>query len=496
MGKFGWCYIGCGGIANTTAKEISKSDNNRIVAVWNRGFAKAEAFAKKYGGTAYKTFEEAVSAPEVEGVYIALTADKHAEYIKKCIKLHKPVMCEKPFTVSAQDAEEIFALAKEEGVYVTEAMWTWHNAAAQQVKSWLEAGRIGQVTDANIVYAFPMIQFSRSDRLTDPRRLGGAIMEIGIYGLRYCVELFGMPNRITCEGRVQAGTDRGEMVDLYYDNFTAHCHFALDKKVGESATITGTDGVITVPSFHMAKSAQVKGKFNDEIKVSEMLYDREFSNVASEIRAGYTESRIIRPENVVNCLKVMDECRKQMELVYPCEMTDVDTKVNYIRTISHLGFNCKDIEKSIAFYRDIMGCREKFTLTYGDVADDVRRQCDAEGKKYPFYLEGMKKMKDTKWSVYMTWTDNTFIELFYVPNAKIKRVPNAQLHLNYTHFSLEVSDLKAFRKQILKRGGAPYLEGEIEHGLDNTYTMWMHDPDGNRFEVMEYTPESYQVVGR
>ena len=495
MSKFGWAYIGCGGIANTTAKEISKSENNRIVAVWNRGYVKAEAFAKKYGGTAYKTFEEAVNAPEVEGVYIALTADKHAEYIRKCIELHKPVMCEKPFTVSAQEAEELFALAKKEGVYLTEAMWTWHNAAAQQVKSWLEAGRIGEVKDANIVYAFPMIQFSRSDRIIDPCRLGGAIMEIGIYGLRYCVELFGVPNKIACEGRVERGTDRGEMVDLYYDSFTAHCHFALDKKVGESVTITGTDGVITVPSFHMAKTAQVKGKFDDEIKVSDKLYDREFSNVASEIRAGYTESRVIRSDNTVACLKVMDECRRQMGLVYPCEM-GTDTSVNLIRTISHMGFNCRDIEKSIAFYRDIMGCQEKFTLTYGDVADDIRKKCDAEGKKYPFYLKGMKRLEKTRWSVYMSWTENTFIELFYVPNARNKRVPNAQRDLNYTHYSLEVSDLKSFREQILKRGGFSYIDTDIELGLENTYTMWMHDPDGNRFEVMEYTPKSYQVVGR
>jgi len=111
MSKFGWCYIGCGAIANTTAKDISKSEDNRIVSVWNCGCTKAEAFAKKYGGIAYKTFEEAVNAPGVEGVYIALTADIHAEYVKKCIELHKPVMCEKPFTVSAKDAEEIFALA-------------------------------------------------------------------------------------------------------------------------------------------------------------------------------------------------------------------------------------------------------------------------------------------------------------------------------------------------------------------------------------------------
>lgn len=495
MERFGWCYIGCGAIANTTAKEVSKSENNRIVSVWNRTFDKAEVFAKKYGGTAYHTFKEAVNAPEVEGVYIALTADKHVEYMKKCIELHKPVLCEKPFTVNAEEAEEIFELAKKEGVYVSEAMWTWHNEPARRVKTWLDSGKIGTVKDVNCVYAFPMIQFSRSDRLTDPKRLGGAIMDIGIYGLRYCIELFGKPDKIVCKGRVEKGTDREEEIDLYYGGFTAHFRFALDKRGGESFEIIGTKGKIIVPSFHMAKSAVMKGETEDEIKVKDRLYEKEFTNVASEIRSGLKRSVIIEPENTIECMKIMDECRKQMDLVYPCEMKDVDMNVNHIRTISHLGFNCKDIEKSIAFYRDIMGCTEKFTLTYGDAADDIRKKCDVEGKKYPFYLKGMEKMKNTKWSVYMTWTDNTFIELFYVPNARRKRVPNSQFDLNYTHFSLEVSDLKAFRNQILKRGGAPYIDTEIEKGLENTYTMWMHDPDGNRFEIMEYTPESYQVTG-
>lgn len=116
-------------------------------------FCQGGIFCKKYGGTAYQTFEEAVNDPEVEGVYIALTADMHAEYIRKCIKMHKPVMCEKPFTIDAREAQELFSLAKEEGVYITEAMWTWHNAVARKVRSWLEAERIGKVKEANILYA-------------------------------------------------------------------------------------------------------------------------------------------------------------------------------------------------------------------------------------------------------------------------------------------------------------------------------------------------------
>ena len=116
MGKFGWAYLGCGNIAHTTARELIKTEDQQIVAVWNRTHAKAEQFAKKYGAVAYKTAEEAITAPGVEGVYIAVTADKHAEYMRLCIKHHKPVLCEKPFSVNAKEAEAIFAYAAQEGV--------------------------------------------------------------------------------------------------------------------------------------------------------------------------------------------------------------------------------------------------------------------------------------------------------------------------------------------------------------------------------------------
>lgn len=110
MSRFGWAYIGCGGIAHTTAKELIKTDDQQIVAVWNRTYEKAEEFVKKYGGTAYKTAEEAITAPGVEGVYIALTADKHAEYMRLCIRHHKPVLCEKPFTDQRQRGGRDFCL--------------------------------------------------------------------------------------------------------------------------------------------------------------------------------------------------------------------------------------------------------------------------------------------------------------------------------------------------------------------------------------------------
>ncbi len=171
-------------------------------------------------------------------------------------------------------------------------------------------------------------------------------------------------------------------------------------------------------------------------------------------------------------------------------------EVKAARTISHLGFNCKDIVKSIAFYRDILGCEEKFTLTYNDMADDLTCKAVAAGKKPGILIKAMRFMGKKTWLTYMSWGDNSFIELFSIPAAKRKRIPDPKNDLNYTHFALEVSDLNAFREQVICSGGAAYLDTEISMGVDNTWQMWMHDPDGNPFEVMQYTPQSYQITGR
>ena len=165
-----------------------------------------------------------------------------------------------------------------------------------------------------------------------------------------------------------------------------------------------------------------------------------------------------------------------------------------VKMISHLGFNCKDIHKTLAFYRDIMGCNVKFTLTYGDMADAVIAEAEAAGKKIPGYAKWLRKMGDKLWCVYLEWAEGSFIELFSIIGANKRRIPGKR-DLNYTHYSLEVEDLKAFREAIVARGGAKYIETPIVKGMDNALQMWMHDPDGNRFELMEYLPDAMQRIG-
>ena len=55
------------------------------------------------------------------------------------------------------------------------------------------------------------------------------------------------------------------------------------------------------------------------------------------------------------------------------------------------------------------------------------------------------------------------------------------------------SDIYKARDEFLEKGIE--LDTDISKGPSETYQMWLHDPDGNKFEVMQYTENSIQVKG-
>ena len=322
MNKFGWSYIGCGGIAHGTAKELVQTEDNQIVAVWNRTKSKAEDFAKEYGGTVYDTAEEAINAPGVEGVYVNVNGDMHAEFTNLAIKNKKPVLCEKPFTVNAEESKVIFDYAKREDVYVSEAMWTWHNATALKVKEWVKSGVIGDIQSVESAFEVPLVNDSTNPRLTTPSMLGGALMDLGVYNVRYCYEIFGLPEQIECDARMDE-VDYSETITFEYPGFKANNLVSMERAGGHYFEIKGTKGSISVPKFHMAQEATLKTEDKEEtFKVDDLLYGKQFSNVAAEIRAGLKEGEKIPAKSTIEVMSLLDECRRQMGLVYPQEVSD------------------------------------------------------------------------------------------------------------------------------------------------------------------------------
>ena len=317
MEKFRWAYIGSGNIAKSTSRSIEKGAHE-IVAVYSRTFSKAESFAKKHGAKAYKTAEEAITAEGVDGVYIATPHTSHIDYAIAALKLGKPVLCEKPVGVTAKEAEEMINAAKENGVYFCEAMWTWFSDVALTVKKWVDEKRIGDIKDVVIDYAFPGLMMSKNSRVLTPETAGGALLDVGIYPITYCYNLFGMPEKISCSGTLKNGIDINETVILEYKDFKCTLNMSLEK-LKEGCTIKGSRGSISLPMFHMAWKAILNADGKKEVYRGKTDYLTEFTAVANEIKSGKTESEFIPFESTVNCLKIIDECRIQLGLVYPFE---------------------------------------------------------------------------------------------------------------------------------------------------------------------------------
>ena len=317
-GAFRWCFIGTGTLAAQVAEEITKTGRHRITAVCSRRFESAEAFAKKYGAEAFHDINEALAFGRIDAVYVVTPHSSHYEYTKLAIEAGVPVLCEKPFTTDAKKTRELFALAKEKKVYVAEAMWTWFSPVANKVKQWLEDGELGEIEKVNISYHMNFYQ--NLDRLTNPEKAGGALLDIGIYPVTYIYRLFGRPKKVICRGKVVDGIDRKEEIFLQYpDGLVCHATVSMEDFRGlERLEIRGTKASVKQFMFHYADKVRLMRKHGrNELFCGDGSYTNEFDCAAAEIREGLTESRLVPPQATVDVMVILDECRRQMGVVYP-----------------------------------------------------------------------------------------------------------------------------------------------------------------------------------
>lgn len=136
-------YIG--GIMAETIKGMAHKDIE-LYAVGARDIKRAEEFAQKYGiKKAYGSYEELVKDERIDLVYIATPHSHHYQHGKLCIENGKNILCEKAFTVNEEQARELFRLAKEKNIFITEAIWTRYMPSREIINGIVKSGELGEV---------------------------------------------------------------------------------------------------------------------------------------------------------------------------------------------------------------------------------------------------------------------------------------------------------------------------------------------------------------
>ncbi len=123
MRKIRWGVLGTAGIARScTIPGMLLAENCEPYAIAGRDPEKAEQFRTEFGfAKAYRGYEELLADPAVEAVYVPLPNTLHCEWVIRAARAGKHILCEKPLAPDAKQAEEMFAAARENGVWLMEA---------------------------------------------------------------------------------------------------------------------------------------------------------------------------------------------------------------------------------------------------------------------------------------------------------------------------------------------------------------------------------------
>ncbi|HHW08475.1 MAG TPA: Gfo/Idh/MocA family oxidoreductase [Firmicutes bacterium] len=321
-----WGIMGPGNIAHKFAAGLAVVPDAELAAVASRSLEKANAFADKYNiPLRYGSYEDLAADDSIDVVYVATPHSAHLECALLCLEAGRAVLCEKPLTVNAAQAQKLIATARERRVFLMEAMWTRFFPIMKQVEDWLAAGAIGEVRLVSADFGFRGA-WNPEGRLFKPELAGGSLLDVGVYTVSFAEWVMGEPpQRITGLAHLgETGVDeQAAMVLAYNGGRLATLTSAVRTTTIQSAWIYGTGGYIHLPAFWHPTAATLNIPGKEPLKVEIPLlgngYNYEAAAVNQCLKEGKLECERMPHRESLSILKTMDTLRRQWGLKYPME---------------------------------------------------------------------------------------------------------------------------------------------------------------------------------
>lgn len=290
--------IGAGNIAHKFIEAVRMTKNADVTAVASKSLERARDWAEKEGlSRYYDSYETLLADPDIDIIYIATLSNAHYDNIKACLEAGKHVICEKPMTQTAFQAQEVITLAREKQLFLMEGMWSRFLPKSLQVRRWIQEGRIGELhlMQANIGWKADK---TYNKRLFYPELGGGSLYDIGIYPMELLP--YYADQKITqmqfLKKDYSTGVDDIVSLNLQLERCIANIQCSFTTKMPEDAYLYGSDGYIHIPKIHFGNRARL---YDLEDRLVEDFHEGldngfyyEVCEVISCIEKGQTESSI------------------------------------------------------------------------------------------------------------------------------------------------------------------------------------------------------------
>lgn len=327
-----------------------------VKAVGSSSLEKGKAFVKKYAPnvfpTVYGTYKEVYADPDVDIVYIGTPHAFHKQNCLDAIAAGKHVLCEKAFTITAKETQEVLSAAREKGVFIMEAMWTrFHPLVLALRKKLHQEKAIGDVRRTFCDFGLDMniAALGPESRLKNPALGAGTLLDIGIYSLTWGLLTLDAETGETAEepkiAAVQTLSDNIDIASSILIQYPKSGRQGLLTSTTEIKSdpifcrIEGTEGYITVSgvaasapsSFttYLKNVSSATGDVQGEVKVPHgktYTFEKaeggkgffwEADAVALDIAEGRKESAIMPHAETLRVMEMLDEIRRQGGARFP-----------------------------------------------------------------------------------------------------------------------------------------------------------------------------------
>jgi predicted dehydrogenase len=309
----GWGLIGTGGIAGTFAADLMFTDSGRVAAVGSRHRDSADRFADRFDiPNRHASYEALVADPDVDVVYVATPHPMHHANALLALRAGKPVLVEKAFTMNAVEARELVAVARAEGLFLMEAMWTRFLPHIAVIRRLLAEGALGDIVTVTADHG----QWFAQDpefRLFAPELGGGALLDLGVYPVSFASMVLGTPDRIvTLIHPAFTGVDgQTSMLFGYASGAQAVLTCTLSAKSPTRGAIVGTDARIEIDGeFYAPTSLTLISRTGERTHFEASHEGRGLWHQADEVarclHEGLLESPLMPLDESISIMQTMD----------------------------------------------------------------------------------------------------------------------------------------------------------------------------------------------
>ena len=294
-------------------RQIAELEMNAL-CVRPQSVEKGNALASEFGvPVVYTDYGKFLEEANIDTVYIGITNHQHFCYAKQALEAGKHVICEKPFTVTAKEAEILAETARSQGLFLWEAFKIPYSPVFQAVREHLP--EIGAVKMVQCNYSRISSRYSQYETgvvlpAFDPSCAGGSLYDINVYNLHFVTGLFGKPKQVHYyANKGFNGIDTSGTAILEYDGFHAVCSGAKDSSSPCFSVLQGTKGFIRV-NGPASSADQAELTVNGETRV--LVQDSLKGSLANEMRKF---ARQLKDGDRKTCLEMLDHSVMMMEVM-------------------------------------------------------------------------------------------------------------------------------------------------------------------------------------